>query len=272
MALSKKQYVDAIQVQDASNIMGVMNSFVILLDLIESEMEVREPGSKLELNRHPLCVMYTSKILSLSKGELMPKQDLRILPGWQLKLFANCLMGGLRKMRDLGKDNEEYGLIIDNKFLDGHAITRWMAVKMAELTHCESMDVFGQAYEACKFVSDLDEGEAVDAIADEDWLHRVMMPDTPIERQEAPDTEDEVDWACECGASGVTRMLEFVEEANKFRCNACGSQNITAVSASLKAELNSPRMLAFALGQLNADKIRDAGFEPPVPLVAKESD
>lgn len=262
--LNKKDYEDAIQVQDACNITGVAHAFVSLLERIETERD----GNKLELNRHPLAVMWTSKLLSLSTGDLQPTQDLRILPGWHLMLFARCLSTAFRKMRDL--EDQDYGLTIDNKFLNGHILTRWACVQMAQLTCCEHMDVFGQAYEACKRVSQAPDDEAVDMILDDDSLHQVMIPDTPIERQKPPDEASEVDWACECGASGVTRMLEFVEEANKFRCNACGSQNITAVSASLKAELNTPRMLAFALGQLNADKVREAGYNPPEPFVFEE--
>lgn len=261
--LCKKDYEDAIHVQDACNITGVAHSFVLLLQNITAERD----ELKLELSRHPLAVMYTSKLLSLSKGELQPTQDLRILPGWHLMLFARCLSTSFQKMRQLG--DQEYGLTIDNKFLDGHVLTRWMCVQLAQLTHCESMDVFGQAYEACKYVSDLEDEEVEKELKEGDWLHRVMVPDTPIEQQKAPDEASEVDWACECGASGVTRLLEFVEEANKFRCPHCGSQNITAVSTSLKAELKTPRMLAFAMGQLNADKVQAAGF---VPLIVNRDE
>jgi len=255
--LTQQDYKDAILVQDACNLSGVAHAFRKLVERIEEAL-VERGDDKFESNRHPLAVMYTSKLLSLTRGELQPVQDLRILPGWHLTLFARCFSTALTNMRALG--DQDYGLVVDSKFLDGHVLSRWFAVKLAELTHCESMDVFGQAYEACKYVMDLEEENVEQELQDGDWLHRVMMPDTPIERQKPPDKESEVDWACECGASGVTRMLEFVEEANKFRCPACGSQNITAVSASLKAELNTPRMLAFALGQLNADKVQAAGY------------
>jgi len=260
--LCKKDYDDALHVQDASNITGVAHSYVPLLERMETERE----SNKLELNRHPLAVMWASKLLSLSKGELQPTQDLRILPGWHLMLYARCLSTSFQKMRQLG--DQEYGLTVDNKFLDGHILTRWMCVQIAQLTCCEHLDVFGQAYDVCKRISQAPDDEACDIILDDDSAHRVMIPDMPVEKQPLPDEESDVDWACECGATGVTRMLEFVEATDTFKCNQCGSQNITAVSHTLKAELHTPRMLAFAMGQLNADKVQAAGHTLS-PLVSK---
>lgn len=252
--LAQKHYSDAILVQDACNISGVVHSFVRVLELTESELAHRKGGDVLELNRHPLMVMYASKVLSLSKGELQARQDLRKLPGWHLKLFVKCLSGGLTTMRELEK-TEGYGIRVDNKFLDGHALTRWMAVKIAELTHCESLDVFGQAYDACKRVDAETEEEASHLISEDEGLHRVMIPDTQAHTEKTLEDSDseEVDWVCECGAMGTTRMLAFVESMSKFCCDQCGSVAITAVSASLRAELKTPRMLAFALGQLTPE-------------------
>ena len=257
--LAQKHYSDAILVQDACNISGVVHSFVRVLELTESELAHRKGGDVLELNRHPLMVMYASKVLSLSKGELQARQDLRKLPGWHLKLFVKCLSGGLTTMRELEK-TEGYGIRVDNKFLDGHTLTRWMAVKIAELTHCESLDVFGQAYDACKRVDAETEQEASHLISEDESLHRVMIPDTPEGVDEDEDEEEEIDWVCECQGHGLTQALDLKKGSDTPVCPFCGSDAITAVSASLRAELKTPKLLAQVLRQRLPDNVIDLDF------------
>ena len=265
--LAQKHYSDAILVQDACNISGVVHSFVRVLELTESELAHRKGGDVLELNRHPLMVMYASKVLSLSKGQMQARQDLRKLPGWHLKLFVKCLSGGLTTMRELEKTEDYYGtgkgygLRVDNKLLDGHTLTRWMAVKIAELTHCESLDVFGQAYDACKRVDAETEHEASHLISEDESLHRVMIPDTPEGAGEDEDGEEEIDWVCECQGHGLTQALDL-KDSDTFVCPFCGSDAITALSASLRAELKNPGLLAQVLRQRLPDNVVDVDFPP----------
>jgi len=57
----KEAYESAIAVQDASNLLGVLRSFVAAMDAIKLECDSTD-----ERNTHPIAVLYSSKIESLT--------------------------------------------------------------------------------------------------------------------------------------------------------------------------------------------------------------
>jgi hypothetical protein len=61
---------NALQVQDAVNLSGVVHSFSQDIRRLRALLD-QEPGfSTDKLNQHPVCVMYSSKIASLTGSEL----------------------------------------------------------------------------------------------------------------------------------------------------------------------------------------------------------
>ncbi|MFA5397773.1 MAG: hypothetical protein WC346_17320 [Methanogenium sp.] len=66
--LTPKDYNDALQVQDAVNLSGVVKSFSeVLLKIWD---EARELGKGTDyVNHHPVSVLYSSKITSLTDSE-----------------------------------------------------------------------------------------------------------------------------------------------------------------------------------------------------------
>ncbi len=67
--LDPKEYKDALDVQDACNLSGVVRSFSRVLDLIWKEANELSLGTAY-VNRHPISVMYSSKIASLTGSEM----------------------------------------------------------------------------------------------------------------------------------------------------------------------------------------------------------
>ena len=60
---------EALDVQDACNLSGVVHSFSRTITELRTLVE-QEPGfSTDKLNRHPVCVMFSSKIASLTGSE-----------------------------------------------------------------------------------------------------------------------------------------------------------------------------------------------------------
>lgn len=70
--LSPPDYERAILVQDACNLSGVVHSFSRIVSKVHATLAVERDGkfSTDDVNRHPICVMYASKIASLTGCEL----------------------------------------------------------------------------------------------------------------------------------------------------------------------------------------------------------
>jgi len=64
--LSAKDYADAIRVQDACNLSGVVHSFGRVISKIWHTLEQECNASTEEVNKHPISIMYASKISSLT--------------------------------------------------------------------------------------------------------------------------------------------------------------------------------------------------------------
>lgn len=61
---------NALQVQDACNLSGVVRSFAQDISRLRTLTD-KQPGfSTDKLNHHPVCVMYSSKIASLTRSEV----------------------------------------------------------------------------------------------------------------------------------------------------------------------------------------------------------
>lgn len=327
--ITPRDYKDAMLVQDACNLSGVVISFTALLkklrDFFENAKDPQLPVS--ELNRHPLAVMFVSKIHSLTSAgakELRELEDLRHEDGKQLLFYSELLQTVIANLKLL---LEAHHLSWDTEIVNRHEVCRVIARRMAELTHCESMQVFSLAYEACQHAEHFEIGGALASVvpASETWLHQVMSPSqkeiatAQTEGQDIPDVETlqgllslggyvlhskivaawtdvekqevekycaavhlaasdndvtipalpevlacrpsllgsaDPEWVCECGGFGVTRGLLFDRVENVFRCPMChATTTIEPLTAALKAELKTPRMLAFAMGQLKEGEV-----------------
>ena len=328
--ITPRDYKDAMLVQDACNLSGVVISFTALLkklrEFFERTSDPQLPVS--ELNRHPIAVMFASKIHSLTsagaKG-LPDLEDLRHEDGKQLLFYSELLQTVIANLKLL---LEAHHLPWDTEIVNRHEVCRVIARRMAELTHCESMQVFSLAYEACQQAEHFEIGGALASCvpASETWLHQVMSPsvEKPKEAMETPDADvpdvetlqgllslggyvlhskivaawtdaekrevegycaavhlaasdndvtipalpavlasrasllgsEDPEWVCECGGFGVTRGLLFDRVESVFRCPLChATTTIEPLTAALKAELKTPRMLAFAMGQLKEGEV-----------------
>jgi len=72
--LEPKDYADAIQVQDACNLSGVVHKFSRIMTKIWEEARKDEnKGYGTEwVNKHPIAVMYAEKIAHLTTGQTLP--------------------------------------------------------------------------------------------------------------------------------------------------------------------------------------------------------
>ena len=64
--MEKRDYADALMVQDACNLCGVVQSFAELLKRLMTEATENGEGTDY-VNRHPLSVMYADKIRDLTR-------------------------------------------------------------------------------------------------------------------------------------------------------------------------------------------------------------
>jgi hypothetical protein len=67
--LEPRHYEDAIMVQDACNLSGVVHSFSKVLPRIWVEARAKGEGTKF-VNEHPISVLFSSKIASLTGSEV----------------------------------------------------------------------------------------------------------------------------------------------------------------------------------------------------------
>ena len=66
--LTKQDYKDAIQIQDASNLSGIVHAFSKVVSKIWEEAHEKEEGTDW-VNQHPICRLYANKIATLSGGD-----------------------------------------------------------------------------------------------------------------------------------------------------------------------------------------------------------
>ncbi len=66
--LTQKDWKSAIDVQDACNLSAVVHAWSVLLTKLWKEAEQTGEGTDW-VNKHPLCVMYASKVASLTGAE-----------------------------------------------------------------------------------------------------------------------------------------------------------------------------------------------------------
>ena len=66
--LTKKDYNDAILVQDACNLSGIVHSWSQMLQKIWVEAREQDAGTQF-VNEHPINVMFASKVASLTGSE-----------------------------------------------------------------------------------------------------------------------------------------------------------------------------------------------------------
>lgn len=69
--LTPYDYRDAILVQDACNLSGVVRTFAEVMPKIRAEVEALGVHSTDAVNRHPIAVMFSSKIASLTGSDSM---------------------------------------------------------------------------------------------------------------------------------------------------------------------------------------------------------
>jgi hypothetical protein len=62
--IKKQDYKDAITVQDACNLSGVVHSFSAIVSRIWEEARMKNEGTDW-VNGHPICVLFASKIADL---------------------------------------------------------------------------------------------------------------------------------------------------------------------------------------------------------------
>jgi len=67
--LTKKDYQDAILVQDACNLSGIVHAFSRIMPKIRATLESEGTFSTDAVNGHPIAVMYASKIASLAGSD-----------------------------------------------------------------------------------------------------------------------------------------------------------------------------------------------------------
>ncbi len=67
--LTKQDYEDAINVQDACNLSGVVRSWAKVMSKIWDEAHAQSAGTQF-VNEHPINVMYASKVASLTGCEV----------------------------------------------------------------------------------------------------------------------------------------------------------------------------------------------------------
>lgn len=69
MKSMKELCQEALDVQDASNLSGVVHSFSRAISDLRAHLEKESNFSTSRLNQHPVCVLYSSKIASLTGSE-----------------------------------------------------------------------------------------------------------------------------------------------------------------------------------------------------------
>jgi hypothetical protein len=240
MTIKPQDYAEALLVQDASNLSGVVHSFVSVLERIgkffEESKDPQLPFA--EMNRHPIATLYASKIANLTgvQGE-EGTPDRRETHGLELLVAAQALSFVITQLRTLGA---AHLLPTDNKSLHHHPLCQAFARNMEQLTGSGSMQTFSLAYEACQAGRDWEGEEEVPA--SETWLHRVMSP-----------SADEIakvglDWRCaDCGVAGETIELRYESPTKTFVCPHCCKPAIVPLTAILTAELKDPEALAAAI-------------------------
>ena len=153
--LTVRDYEEAINVQDACNLSGVLYSFEKVVDRIEATFKVH-PEAGVVAGLHPIAVLYVSKIVSLTKCGVVPfVVDPREVEkgylngGGGLRLYVRCFTAAMKQLRP-----EMESLNLNNTdFINTHPICKWFAGGLVQLTNAEDVQHFSLAYEACQHVA-----------------------------------------------------------------------------------------------------------------------
>lgn len=68
--LNARDYHDALMVQNASNLSGVVLSFAEVMKKICEESSYQQKGTSWK-NRHPICILYLCTIANLTTGDII---------------------------------------------------------------------------------------------------------------------------------------------------------------------------------------------------------
>lgn len=75
MKTMKDMCKEAIDIQDACNLSGVVHAFSRTITELRALLSQEEGFSTSKLNQHPVCVLYSSKIASLTGSETNYNED-----------------------------------------------------------------------------------------------------------------------------------------------------------------------------------------------------
>lgn len=65
----KELATEALQVQDASNLVGVVQSFALIIREVSYRLDSEGKGGSTNVWQHPVCVLYSNKISSLTSSD-----------------------------------------------------------------------------------------------------------------------------------------------------------------------------------------------------------
>lgn len=79
--LTPKDYKDAIQVQDACNLSGVVHTFSRIVTKIWEEANMNQKSTDW-VNHHPIAILYADKIAHLATGSTIDSPE--VTKAWQI--------------------------------------------------------------------------------------------------------------------------------------------------------------------------------------------
>lgn len=154
--MDPKDYADALFVQDASNLSGVVHSFLRQLDRIASFLSHSPLLDVHALHRHPIVIMYCSKCVALTEVQ-NTGVDLRAEGAEALMCAASLLE--LTTVQ-VGKAFAHWATRARNT----HRVCQDIARYLSELTYCNDIHIFSRAYAACEKAAALDLKGAVKGV------------------------------------------------------------------------------------------------------------
>ena len=79
--MRQKDYQDALTVQSACNLSGVVHSFSEILSRLVKEAQEKGEGTDW-VNQHPICVLFAEQIQHLARGKTDYFKAYEICTGW----------------------------------------------------------------------------------------------------------------------------------------------------------------------------------------------
>lgn len=78
----KEMASDALAVQDASNLSGVVISFANVIRQVRARLENENKGGSDNVHNHPICRLYADKIASLTNTQTMGNDEVQLAYKW----------------------------------------------------------------------------------------------------------------------------------------------------------------------------------------------